>query len=48
MVTANIYNEMSEKIHGVNLHNQYSDKLNKKEQDQGMFGVKKYKKIKYG
>ena len=48
MAAANIYNEMSVKIHGINLHNKYSDKLNKKEENQGMFGVKKYKRIKYG
>ena len=48
MATANIYNEMSVKIHGVNLHNKYSDKLNKKEEGKGMFGMKKYKRIKYG
>ena len=48
MATANVYNEMSVKIHGVNLHNKYSDKLNKKEEDGGMFGMKKYKRIRYG
>ena len=48
MAAANIYNDMSVKIHGINLHNKYSDKLKKKEEGQGMFGVKKYKRIKYG
>lgn len=48
MATANIYNDMSVKIHGINLHNKYSDKLKNKEEGQGMFGVKKYKRIKYG
>ena len=48
MVTANVYNEMSMKIHGVNLHNKYNNKLKNKEENQGMFGIKKYKRIKYG
>ena len=48
MDKAKIYNELAQKIHGVNLDIIYHDKLAKREERYGIFGIGKYKKIKYG
>ena len=48
MEKAEIYNSMASKIHGINLDVRYHDKLNKKEDRLGPFGIGKVKKIKYG
>ena len=48
MEKASVYNSMAEKLHNVNLDVIYHDKLNKKEETRGIFGIGKYKKIKYG
>ena len=48
MEKADIYNSMADKLHGVNLDIIYHEKLNKKDDRLGPFGIGKYKKIKYG
>ena len=48
MEKAEIYNSMADKLHGVNLDIIYHEKLNKKDDRLGPFGIGKYKKIKYG
>ena len=48
MNKANEYNDLAQKLHGVDLRDRYHAKLAKKEQNAGMFGIGKIKKIKYG
>jgi len=48
MKKAKAYNELAQKIHSVNLDTVYHDKLAKREEKYGIFGIGKYKKIKYG
>jgi len=45
---ANKYNEMAIQLHGVDLRDRYHAKLAKKEENAGMFGLGKTKKLKYG
>ena len=48
MEKASVYNTMATQLHGVNLDVIYHDKLNKREDRLGPFGIGKSKKIKYG
>jgi hypothetical protein len=48
MQKAKTYNDLAQKIHNVNLDTIYHDKLAKREEKYGVFGIGKYKKIKYG
>ena len=48
MEKAKLYNTMASQIHGVNLDVAYHDKLSKREDRLGTFGIGKSKKIKYG
>jgi len=48
MEKAELYNNMSVKLHGVDLNVIYHDKLSKQEDRLGPFGIGKVKKIKYG
>lgn len=48
MNKANEYNDLAQKLHGVDLRDRYHAKLAKKEQNAGMFGIGKVKKLKYG
>ena len=45
---ANKYNDMAIQLHGVDLRDRYHAKLEKKEENSGMFGIGKTKKLKYG
>tara|TARA_R100001530_G_scaffold106936_1_gene74711 strand:- start:67 stop:213 length:147 start_codon:yes stop_codon:yes gene_type:complete len=48
MEKAKLYNNMASQIHGVNLDVAYHEKLSKREDRLGPFGIGKSKKIKYG
>ena len=48
MDKANKYNDISVKLHGVDLRDRHHSKLEKKEKNAGMFGFGRVKKIKYG
>ena len=48
MDKANEYSDLAQKLHGVDLRERYHAKLAKKEQNAGMFGIGKTKKLKYG
>jgi len=48
MEKAKLYNNMASQIHGVNLDIAYHEKLSKREDRLGSFGIGKSKKIKYG
>jgi len=48
MQKANNYNDLAQKIHGVDLRDRYHAKLAKKEQNAGMYGLGKTKRLKYG
>ena len=48
MEKAELYNNMSVKLHGVDLNVVHHDKLSKQEDRLGPFGIGKVKKIKYG
>jgi len=48
MLKANKYNDLAQKLHGVDLRDRYHAKLSKKEENSGMFGIGKTKKLKYG
>ena len=48
MQKAKVYNDLAQSIHKVNLDTLYHDKLAKREEKYGVFGIGKYKKIKYG
>ena len=48
MQKAKVYNDLAQKIHNVNLDTVYHDKLSKREEKYGVFGIGKYKTIKYG
>ena len=48
MEKAKLYNTMASQIHGADLDVIYHDKLSKREDRLGPFGIGKSKKIKYG
>ena len=48
MEKAERYNDLAQELHGVDLRERYHAKLAKKEENAGMFGLGKVKKIKYG
>ena len=48
MEKADVYKNIAQKLHGVNLDIIYHDKLAKREETKGFFGLGKIKKIKYG
>ena len=48
MDKAKTYNEIAQKIHGVDLDVVYHNKLAKEDKNKGTFGLGKFKKIKYG
>ena len=48
MNKANEYNDLAQKLHGVDLRDRYHAKLANKEKNSGMFGIGKVKKLKYG
>jgi len=48
MLKANKYNDLAQKLHGVDLRDRYHAKLSKKEENSGMFGIGKTKNLKYG
>jgi len=48
MEKANGYNDLAQKLHGVDLRDRYHAKLAKKEENAGMFGLGKIKKLRYG
>tara|TARA_R110000824_G_scaffold213358_3_gene399623 strand:- start:692 stop:910 length:219 start_codon:yes stop_codon:yes gene_type:complete len=48
MDKANSYNDLAQKLHGVDLRDRYHAKLAKKEENQGPFGLGKTKKLRYG
>jgi len=45
---ANKYNDMALQMHGADLRERYHAKLAKKEENSGMFGLGKSKRLKYG
>jgi hypothetical protein len=45
---ANKYNDLSIKLHGVDLRDRYHAKLAKKEDKGGLFGLGKTKRLRYG
>jgi hypothetical protein len=48
MEKANVYNGMAAKLHGVHLDVIYHEKLSRREDRLGPFGIGKTKKLKYG
>ena len=48
MDKANEYSDLAQKLHGVDLRERYHAKLAKKEENAGMFGIGRTKKLKYG
>ena len=48
MVKANDYNDLAQKLHGVDLRDRYHAKLEQKEKNAGMFGLGKNKRLRYG
>ena len=48
MEKANIYNNMAAQLHGVHLDVIYHEKLSRREDRLGPFGIGKTKKLKYG
>ena len=48
IVKANDYNYLAQKLHGVDLRDRYHAKLAKKEENAGMYGLGKTKRLKYG
>jgi|TARA_R110002020_G_scaffold6208_2_gene25914 hypothetical protein len=48
MDKANQYSDLAQELHGVDLRERYHQKLAKKEQNAGMFGLGKTKKLRYG
>jgi len=48
MDKANEYSDLAQKLHGVDLRERYHAKLAKKEDNAGMFGIGRTKKLKYG
>ena len=48
MDKANEYSDLAQKLHGVDLRDRYHAKLAKKEENAGMFGLGKIKKLRYG
>ena len=48
MNKANKYNDLAQKLHGVDLRDRYHAKLAKKEENQGLFGIGKTKRLRYG
>ena len=45
---ANQYNDLAQKLHSVDLRDRYHAKLAKKEENAGMYGLGKTKRLKYG
>ena len=48
MQKANNYNDLAQKLHNVDLRERYHAKLAQKEQNAGMYGLGKTKKLRYG
>ena len=48
MQKANNYNDLAQKLHGVDLRDRYHAKLAKKEENAGVYGLGKTKRLKYG
>jgi len=48
LIKAEKYNNLSLKLHGVDLRDKYHAKLERREKEYGMFGLGKTKKLKYG
>ena len=48
MEKAEQYNDLAQELHGVDLRERYHAKLAKKEENAGMYGLGKTKKLKYG
>ena len=48
MDKANYYNSISLQIHGTDLNNKFHEHLAKKEEREGVYGLGKSKKLRYG
>ena len=48
MDKANYYNDLSLQLHGTDLNNKFHESLARKEERDGVYGIGKSKKLRYG